>query len=80
MAAGVTALRLVQRYREPVSAEVAEIRDHVAYGWLVTGHTRTTVVIASTIFVDLVTAGTWITAVDELARSVAPEQISGRKR
>ncbi|MGH8922535.1 MAG: hypothetical protein ACRD0H_30065, partial [Actinomycetes bacterium] len=36
------AVRLVQRYREPLSTEVAEIRDHVAYGWLVAEHTRTT--------------------------------------
>ncbi|MGH3773332.1 MAG: hypothetical protein ACRDRW_18375 [Pseudonocardiaceae bacterium] len=56
------AVRLVQRYREPISPEAAEIRDHVAYGWLVA---QTTVVVASTAFVDLVAAGTWITAVDE---------------
>jgi hypothetical protein len=65
-----SAVRLVQRYREPLSADVAEIRDHVAYGWLVADHAQTTVVVASTAFSDLVAAGTWIAAVDE--------QFSGR--
>ncbi len=60
------AVRLVQRYREPLSADVAEIRDHVAYSWLVADHAQTTVVVASTAFIDLVAAGTWTTAVDEL--------------
>ena len=64
-----TAVRLVQRYGEPLSPDAAEIRDHVAYGWLVADHDQTSVVVASTAFVDLVAAGTWITAVDELARS-----------
>lgn len=59
------AVRLVQRYREPLSSDVAEIRDHVAYGWLVADLRQTTVVVASTAFIDLVAAGTWITAVDE---------------
>lgn len=65
------AVRLVQRYREPLSPDVAEIRDHIAYGWLVADHAQTTVVVASTAFVDLVAAGSWITAVDE--------RLSGRK-
>ena len=60
-----TAVRLVQRYGEPLSSDTAEIRDHVAYGWLVDG----CAVIASTTFLDLVAAGSWITTVDELARS-----------
>ena len=60
------AVRLVQHYREPLSADVAEIRDHVAYGWLVADLRQTTVVVASTAFVDLVAAGAWITAADEL--------------
>jgi len=64
-------VRLVQRYREPLSADVAEIRDHITYGWLVADHAQTTVVVASTAFIDLVAAGTWITAVDE--------RFSGRK-
>lgn len=66
------AVRLVQRYGEPLSPDVAEIRDHIAYGWLVADRAQSTVAIASTVFVDLVAAGTWITAVDEVARSVAP--------
>jgi hypothetical protein len=60
------AVRLVQRYREPLSPGVEEVRDHVAYGWL----TGNRVVVASTTFVDLVAAGNWTTTVDELARSV----------
>ncbi|MGH3886010.1 MAG: hypothetical protein ACRDSZ_05450 [Pseudonocardiaceae bacterium] len=67
-----TAVRLVQRYGEPLTPDTAEIRDHVAYGWLVADRDQITVVIASTTFVDLVAAGTWITAIDELARSVTP--------
>ena len=63
-----SAVRLVQRYGEPLSPDAVEIRDHVAYGWLVADRDRTRVVIASTAFVDLVAAGKWITAVDELAR------------
>lgn len=66
------AVRLVQRYGEPLAPDTAEIRDHVAYGWLVADRTQSVVVIASTTFVDLVAAGTWITAIDELARSVTP--------
>jgi hypothetical protein len=66
------AVRLVQRYREPLSPDVAEIRDHVAYGWLIADPTQNTVVIASTAFVDLVAAGTWLTEIDALARSVTP--------
>lgn len=63
------AVRLVQRYREPLGPGAEEIRDHVAYGCLVAGSDRdTVVVIVSTVFVDLVAAGTWITVVDELAR------------
>ncbi len=63
------AMRLVQRYREPLDAGVDEIREHIAYGWLVADHDHTTVEIASTTFVDLVAAGVWITAIDTLARS-----------
>jgi hypothetical protein len=59
------AVRLVQRYREPLSPGVEEIRDHVAYGWLVADRA----VFVSTTFIDLVDAGIWINAVDELARS-----------
>ncbi|MGH3831275.1 MAG: hypothetical protein ACRDRS_12655 [Pseudonocardiaceae bacterium] len=66
------AVRLVQRYREPLSSNAAEIRDHIAYGWL---FAQTTVVVASTAFVDLVAAGTWITTVDE--RFVGRTQVSG---
>ncbi|MGH3693495.1 MAG: hypothetical protein ACRDRX_05775 [Pseudonocardiaceae bacterium] len=64
------AIRLVQRYREPLSPEVAQIREHMAYGWLVLGSAQNTVVLASTAFVDLVAAGTWTTAVDEMARLI----------
>ena len=64
-----TAVRLVQRYGEPLSPDAAEIRDHVAYGWLVSGNDHEKVVVTvSTVFVDLVAAGKWITAVDEFAR------------
>jgi len=64
-----TAVRLVQRYREPLCPGVEEIREHVAYGCLVAGSDHENVVVTvSTVFVDLVAAGTWITAVDELAR------------
>ena len=67
-----TAMRLVQRYREPLGPGVEEIRDHVAYGCLVAGSDRdTVVVVVSTVFVDLVAAGTWIIVVDELARRLA---------
>jgi hypothetical protein len=59
------AVRLVQRYREPLSPDVAEIREHVAYGWLATDHAQTMVLLASTTFVDLVAAGSWIAAIDE---------------
>lgn len=62
------AVRLVQRYREPLSPGIEEIREHIAYGWLVTHHGDDTVVILSTLFVDLVAAGEWLTAVDELAQ------------
>ncbi len=66
-----SAVRVVQRYGEPLAPDgVVEIRDHVAYGWLVADRDQTKVVIASTAFVDLVAAGTWITAVDELAQSL----------
>lgn len=61
------AVRLVQRYREPLSPGVEEIRDHVAYGWLAGNEA----VIVSTTFVDLVATDRWITMVDELAHSVA---------
>lgn len=64
------AVRLVQRYREPLSPGVEEIREHVAYGWLVAEGSDTIVVTLSTVFVDLVAAGTWVTVVDELARSL----------
>ncbi len=65
------AVRLVQRYREPLSPGVEEIREHVAYGWLVSGSDHANAVITlSTVFVDLVAAGKWIIAVDELARSL----------
>ncbi len=70
------AVRMVQRYREPLSPEVAEIREHILYGWLPTGDARNgdarnTVVLASTAFLDLVAAGNWAIAVDEMARCVA---------
>lgn len=65
-----SAVRLVQRYRQPLSPDMAEIRDHVAYGWLVADRDQIRMVLASTTFVDLAAAGTWITAIDELARSV----------
>ncbi|MGI9004031.1 MAG: hypothetical protein ACR2GH_20680 [Pseudonocardia sp.] len=65
------AVRLVQRYRELLSPGVEEIREHVAYGWLVSGSDHEDVVVTvSTAFVDLVAASTWITAVDELAQSL----------
>lgn len=68
-----TAVRLAQRYGEPLSPDAAEIRDHVAYSWLVSGSDHeNAVVTVSTLFVDLVAAGKWITAVDELARSLTP--------
>jgi len=68
-----TAVRLVQRYREPLSPGVEEIREHVAYGCLVAGSNHENVVVTvSTVFVDLVAAGKWITAVDELARCLTP--------
>lgn len=60
------AVRLVQRYREPLSPGVEEVRDHVAYGWLVGNQA----VIVSTTFVDLVATERWITMVDDLGRSV----------
>jgi hypothetical protein len=60
------AVRLVQRHREPLSPGVEEIRDHIAYGWLVANR----VVVASTTFVDLVAGGIWTASVDDLARSV----------
>ena len=64
-----TAVRLVQRYREPLSPGVEEIHEHVAYGCLVAGSDHENVVVTvSTVFVDLVAAGKWITAVDELAQ------------
>lgn len=69
------AVRLVQRYRKPLSAAVAEIRDHLAYGWLVADHAQTTVVVASTTFVDLIAAGIWIPAIDE--RFSGSKQVSG---
>lgn len=62
-------VRLVQRYREPLCPGVEEIRDHVAYGCLAAGNDQGKVVVTvSTVFVDLVAAGTWIRKVDELAR------------
>lgn len=65
------AVRLVQRYRHPQSAGVDEIRQHIAYGWLAPRSDHHTIVVTlSTVFIDLVAAGTWITAVDELARSL----------
>lgn len=65
------AVRLVQRYHEPFSTGVVEVRDHVSYGWLVSGSGAETIVVTvSTVFVDLVAAGSWIIAVDELARSL----------
>ena len=63
-------VRLVQRYREPLSPGVEEIRQHLVYGWLVAEGGDTTVVTVSTIFIDLVAAGTWTTAVDQLTRSL----------
>jgi len=64
------AVRLVQRYREPLAPGVEEIREHLAYGWLVADHAKGTVLTMSTVFVDLVAAGTWTAAVDELAKSL----------
>ncbi len=65
------AVRLVQRYEEPLSADAAEIRDQVVYGWLVAGSDHENIVVTvSAVFVDLVAAGKWITTVDELARSL----------
>lgn len=63
-----SAVRLVQRYGDPLAPEAVEIRDQVAYGWLVADRDQARVVVASTAFVDLVAAGKWITAVDELAQ------------
>jgi len=54
--------------REPLSPGVEEIREHVAYGWLVSASNHEKVVVTvSAVFVDLVAAGKWITAVDGLA-------------
>lgn len=64
------AVRLVQRYRESLAPGVEEIREHLAYGWLVADHAKGTVLTMSTVFVDLVAASTWTTAVDELAQSL----------
>lgn len=67
---GGSAVRLVQRYREPLSPGVEEIREHVVYGRLIAEGSNSSVVTVSTVFVDLVAAGKWITAVDDLARSL----------
>ncbi len=65
------AVRLVQRYREPLSPGVEEIREHLAYGWLVPGNEHeNTVITLSTVFIDLVTASTSTNAVDKLAQSL----------
>ena len=62
---------MVQRYREPLSPGVEEIREHLAYGWLVPGNEHeNTVITLSTVFVDLVTASTSTNAVDKLAQSL----------
>lgn len=74
-----SAVRLVQRYREPLSPDAAEIRDHVAYGWVVADHAQnTTVAVASTTLIDLVAAGTWIAAIDELL--LGRKHVSGMSR
>lgn len=70
-----SAVRLVQRYREPCSSGVEEVREHVAYGWLVAGRDQINIVVASTTFIDLVAAGTWIGALDELARSATVQPL-----
>ena len=62
------ALRLIQRYREPLSPGVEQVREHVIYAWLLPDDDS--VVTVSTTFVDLVAAGIWRDALDELALSL----------
>jgi len=45
-------------------------REHLAYGWLLPDQGHDTVLTLSTVFVDLVAAGTSTATVDELARSL----------
>jgi hypothetical protein len=66
------ALRLVQRYREPVSPGVEQVREHIVFAWLFTP--EETVVTLSTTFVDLAVAQIWQPAVDELAQSLVLQQ------
>ena len=66
------ALRLVQRYREPVSPGVEQVREHIVFAWLF--EPEEAVVTLSTTFVDLAAADTWQPVVEELARSLVMQQ------
>jgi hypothetical protein len=52
------ALHLVQRYREPVNAEVEQVQEHELFAWLLDDDGPLLVTL-STSYVDLVDAGEW---------------------
>ena len=65
------ALRVVQRYAEPVDPRTERVVEQVLYAWVLGGHDL--VVTATTAFGDPGVAEQWRPAVDELARTFTVE-------
>lgn len=64
------AMRLVQRFRASGEPGIEQVQEFIAYAWIIDDGEDTYCVTVSTSFTDLVNAGEWLPAVDELARSL----------
>lgn len=64
------ALRLIQRYRAPIEPGIEQVQELIAHTWVVHDGDGHHLVIIATSFTDLVNAGEWRPAVDELAQSL----------
>jgi hypothetical protein len=64
------ALHLVQRYREPISPEEEQVKEHEAYAWVLDDYDGPMLVTLSTTYTDLVDAGDWRSELAELASTL----------
>jgi hypothetical protein len=64
-----SALHVIQRYREPVDAEVEQVQEHEAYAWILDVYGPMLVTL-STSYVDLVAAAEWRPELNRLASTL----------
>ena len=72
------ALHLIQRYREPETAEVEQIYEHEIFVWLLADEDGPLLVSMSTSYVDLIAADAWrpllLMLADTLTAGPDPDQ------